>query len=807
MEQTPERSRTTHAVPRIAAHTIVRPRLFDRLTSWTDVTVVHGPIGAGKSTLLAAWARTLRSEILWCEPHDGTLTFSQMERFALAAGGVLVIDRGERIDGAQFEMLGRLIDRFATLRVVIATRSAQTALEVAASCDADVDVITPVDLLFTLDDLAEADVLDGEEARREVIRRSEGLAIAVRAKTDEALGRISGARSRLRRTLRADLDRHDGRYDSAVRLALLPRVDRPIVESWGLSARLLDDLDATGFASWDGEWFHMHPFIRSVLLEDATRHILPEERRNLIVRAVRSSLIDHDPLQALREALDLDDPALATEVVFANMVDLLEMRDATYEVFQGTPTSRLRGYPGLTVMLTLLSNMDPGTRPRALQLLATESLFQRLQPHRGVHRERVVYRAFEAAALRLTPFSSRALPLVRKAVKDFEALTEDDAQALGRMGPMLQTHLGIAAFYLRDLDLARRCFDLAYARHVEAGRADRVDPLSLRGGLAALTGDMDLARRLLAEADAAVWPTGWRESSPADFFHLGRAVLALEDGDPEAAQRHLSAAGPIVDLVEHWTLFALVRARRDRLADEVQAGLMRVQRLREERGSAPGTALSRSFLDAAEAELHLAAGEAVAARRVAGRSAKQGAPARIALARAELALGNAPTAAVHAQRLLKSTLTPRNRLEAELVLVCCALRQGHTEDAEVIAKRVFELARSTGASAPLRTVPPSERDALAAALRRAGAPDSTIALIAVEVSATSATSAPLTPRERAVLEELSSTGSLNEIASQLFVSRNTVKSQLRAVYRKLGVSSRDAALARAALLGLFEQSD
>jgi LuxR family maltose regulon positive regulatory protein len=65
--------------------------------------------------------------------------------------------------------------------------------------------------------------------------------------------------------------------------------------------------------------------------------------------------------------------------------------------------------------------------------------------------------------------------------------------------------------------------------------------------------------------------------------------------------------------------------------------------------------------------------------------------------------------------------------------------------------------------------------------------------------------ATLTPREHAVLAALAETGALDEIAANLYVSRNTVKSQLSTVYRKLGVSSREAALTRAAVLGLLEE--
>ena len=43
-----------------------------------------------------------------------------------------------------------------------------------------------------------------------------------------------------------------------------------------------------------------------------------------------------------------------------------------------------------------------------------------------------------------------------------------------------------------------------------------------------------------------------------------------------------------------------------------------------------------------------------------------------------------------------------------------------------------------------------------------------------------------------------------ELGERLFVSRNTIKTQAISVYRKLGVSSRSDAIARAAELGLVE---
>ncbi|WP_227994434.1 LuxR C-terminal-related transcriptional regulator [Luteimicrobium xylanilyticum] len=60
----------------------------------------------------------------------------------------------------------------------------------------------------------------------------------------------------------------------------------------------------------------------------------------------------------------------------------------------------------------------------------------------------------------------------------------------------------------------------------------------------------------------------------------------------------------------------------------------------------------------------------------------------------------------------------------------------------------------------------------------------------------------LTRRERVVLSHLSEDVTLEQIATQLFVTRNTVKSQVRSLYRKLGVSTRAEALEYARRAGL-----
>jgi DNA-binding CsgD family transcriptional regulator len=60
----------------------------------------------------------------------------------------------------------------------------------------------------------------------------------------------------------------------------------------------------------------------------------------------------------------------------------------------------------------------------------------------------------------------------------------------------------------------------------------------------------------------------------------------------------------------------------------------------------------------------------------------------------------------------------------------------------------------------------------------------------------------LTQRERVVMGELGEDVTLEDIAARLWVTRNTVKTQLRSAYRKIGVSTRADAVAWARAHGI-----
>ena len=59
------------------------------------------------------------------------------------------------------------------------------------------------------------------------------------------------------------------------------------------------------------------------------------------------------------------------------------------------------------------------------------------------------------------------------------------------------------------------------------------------------------------------------------------------------------------------------------------------------------------------------------------------------------------------------------------------------------------------------------------------------------------------PRSCALLPYLQTHLTIGEIGERLFVSRNTVSSEVASIYRKLGVSSRNEAVEQATVIGLL----
>jgi LuxR family transcriptional regulator, maltose regulon positive regulatory protein len=136
---------------------------------------------------------------------------------------------------------------------------------------------------------------------------------------------------------------------------------------------------------------------------------------------------------------------------------------------------------------------------------------------------------------------------------------------------------------------------------------------------------------------------------------------------------------------------------------------------------------------------------------------------------------------------------------------------GDQASAALSLERALELAEPSGLRWSLLQFGRSLRPLLARQLRHGTAHRALVGELLDAVDGTDGRSRgsaplvvePLSPRETAVLRYLPTMMSNQEIASELFVSVNTVKTHLKAIYRKLDVADRREAVRRARTLELL----
>lgn len=213
---------------------------------------------------------------------------------------------------------------------------------------------------------------------------------------------------------------------------------------------------------------------------------------------------------------------------------------------------------------------------------------------------------------------------------------------------------------------------------------------------------------------------------------------------------------------------------------------------------APGYALARSVLALvatdrgwiSSARLHAQAARAIVGRITSSRS-WLGAHAAVALGAVLVAdgeLGAAEREFSNAERFLQEDVATIRHADLLVRLADVRCRRGRLDDAGATLIQVHEAIAELGdcgviparAAAVVRDLEKSRRQARAGQVLQ-----------------------PPSKAELAVLRLLGSNLSAREIANELFLSPNTIRSHTRALYRKLGVSSRPEAVARAAAVGLL----
>ena len=213
--------------------------------------------------------------------------------------------------------------------------------------------------------------------------------------------------------------------------------------------------------------------------------------------------------------------------------------------------------------------------------------------------------------------------------------------------------------------------------------------------------------------------------------------------------------------------------------------------------------------DELEALLRLSLGDRCSPRELA--SGLPAARRGLLLARIALAAGDHHAAREHLQAPSLGDLTPRRALVRQLLLAAAAIERGDPMAAGVLAGAV-EAARRGGFLHTVVTTAPQVTSYLVEHSAQAGPDPFMEQLIgaALEARATQPDASrsrrtliePLTATELRILKLLP-TRTYPQVAATLYISRNTVKTHLRSVYQKLGVTSRSEAIERAVDLRLL----
>lgn len=287
------------------------------------------------------------------------------------------------------------------------------------------------------------------------------------------------------------------------------------------------------------------------------------------------------------------------------------------------------------------------------------------------------------------------------------------------------------------------------------------------------------------------------------------AGLALEQRDTDTAERlteqvlHLSE--PQLPLFEFLAL--LDRSQIWAARGQFREALASIDSARLALAHASSALLARA--DEQEALLRLSLGDLRSPAELVNRL--PGVRRELLQARIALAGGDHHAAQQHLQAATPGGLTPRLALVRQLLLAAVAIERGDPAVASILGS-ALHAARRQGF---LNTVIMTSAEVSAYLVEHAAEllPDPFIEqLITAALEVRSAQDGagqpgrvliePLTVAEQRVLALLPASTCL-QIADILYVSRNTVKTHLRSIYRKLGATSRSQALRRAADLRLL----
>ncbi|UFU03760.1 LuxR C-terminal-related transcriptional regulator [Ruania suaedae] len=511
-------------------------------------------------------------------------------------------------------------------------------------------------------------------------------------------------------------------------------------------------------------------------------------------------------VQAVQAACREGDTERAVALIDQHWSILLEQRrDDLDEVFRQVPLAAFRAHPRAAALRDIRMHTSADAVERMLGPRISVPDPAEVAAIEALARSKDALTILGVASARMIAYRVRGH--FRRA-RELAVLVERLARIAGVHQPALVhdrvpnalLQAAISRGIAGDLDGALGTLRESYERGPDA-RSEHIarDAAGKAALFSALTGDIDDARRWLRRYDRTREVDGWIRSRLELSADLARALVAIESLDRGSAEDVLDRVeqptnseqgwGPLVTYViaRHaliWgdRLRALERVRRDRarFADWLHAG-----------------AGLRPFLDHAEADLHLALRQGHRARSV-GAELPDHPLAQVSRARLALLTGDFDIAARLASRGARDATDSRSRLDALTIQTSAHLRREQVAAARAAFDLLVASVASTGARAFLLYLSEEDRAALVPghAAPIAEEPDRALFPVLAE-------GIRLTRQQRLVLDGIAAGRSPREISRDEHLSYNTVKTHVRALYAKLGASSRDQAIARAQEEGLL----
>jgi LuxR family maltose regulon positive regulatory protein len=385
-----------------------------------------------------------------------------------------------------------------------------------------------------------------------------------------------------------------------------------------------------------------------------------------------------------------------------------------------------------------------------------------------------------------------------------DLLAGDDDLATRPAATLTEAHYqsGLTRLLALDLVGARESFSSSYG--LAQGASDSAVAAADRAAEA-----IALVRALEGEAEHA---TNWlttldgRESGTAGL--VARALVSIGRLDARDARHWLSLLASARDNDEFWAFAAHAENRYGLYwGDPVETDADLDRTWAEHGDHLVEGSTAQILLTSDAADLAIILGQLSRAETALEKSTSRNTWIAVSRARLALLAANPKHALLFILEGQARGRTERyGQLDLAVLRAATELALGREADATASLLRAIKQSEKSGMIVPFRLLPTETLESLAALH-----PDAAAFVALHGLTGTSylapyqAVAGALSERELVVLRALDPGATVEQVAKKLFVASNTVKAQLRSIYRKLNVSTRTEALLVAAELGLLDQ--